>query len=495
MSKAFSGGIRIKKRQITEELQSEVSFSSVEYTLSTRATLTVGEGQTVSRGAVLCHSDRENAATVCGVSGRVNTISENDDGSIRVTVSAEELDSYSVAPAPVSPLDKPLKDCTSEELAEMLLEKGVRPISLGAKSPKLLTVNCGGSQTDGLSPSLLKLYPKEIVGGAKILMKLYGVRKCIFAIPDTALSSAQRVEERLPSGSSFIRIVIYKDKYPALPNLIIRATSGIEINARKRPENAGYPVVDPALCLQVYRALAEGEYIYGDYLFITDTDGAARLCAVPYGAKISEALSVPDGFVTVTGEKILASKTDSDTVMTYGMRSVVTVRDKTYPARERGDCMGCGRCDSVCPAMISPRSLYSRLVKGRSTRNQRDELLSCFECGCCSAVCPSRLPLYETILSGREIALSQPDVTEDVAEEEFADTVAEAENVPCTEAAEEISEESAEEITEETTEEAEDNSDNADEPFDIVGKSEQTDTQEAEAVDLNEIFKEDGENE
>lgn len=472
MAKTFSGGIRISKRRITDELQSPEDFSSVTYTLKEGMTPAVSEGQSVSVGAVLCPCDTYTPSVICGISGRVMKVSADEGGSVTVTVTSEVLPEYDVNGNPPTPLDKPLKDCSPEELSRMLLKKGAQPIRIGAKTPKVLTVNCGGSSQNSLGVSLITLYPKQTVGGAKILMKLLGARKCIFAVPDTALSAAQSIEERLTSGSSLIKVSVYKDKYPATPQLIVRATSGVEINASVLPENAGYPVVDPRLCLQVYEALAEGKDVIGDRILITDPDGVSRVCFIPYGARLCEALAVPEGHVAVRSEGIFGSVLDKDMTMNPSVCSVSIVPDKKYPVREDGDCIGCGRCDNVCPAMISPYGIYARLIRGKTKKVRADELLSCFECGCCSAVCPSYLPLSETISQAKALPQTEElsvDVEESfdeaVPEETVGETDTEAETIEV-------------DPVEELTAEADAESDATDEP-----------------VDLNEIFKEDGENE
>lgn len=491
MIRSFGGGIRIKKRIITESIQSRADFSSVTYTVREGAALAAKEGQTVMAGALLSPCDRDNAATICGISGRVTSVSENGDGTRLITVTAEQTDSYELEPAPAVPLSKSLKDCMPEELSIKLLERGVGPIRVGAKAPQVLTVNCGGSALNSLGVSLALQYPREIVGGAKILMKLFGVRKCIFAVPDTALIAAQSIERCLQSRSPLIKVSVFKDKYPSDPHLTVRATSGVEINAYKRPENAGYPVVDPRLCLQVYKALAEGESIYGALIYVTDADGEARLVHVPYGAPLNDVLVIPEGYTAVRAEAVFGCAINGS-LMDRDVYAVATVKDNAYPAKENGDCISCGRCDGICPAAILPSRLYGQLKRGVSPRWQRDELLSCFECGCCSAVCPAALPLSETIAEGRTTAIK---AELNAPADEDNDTVTEENEAQTVTASEENEAEPEENAAEENGESFAESPD-TDVPEALESpESDGEETNGNETVDLKSIFKEEGENE
>jgi Na+-translocating ferredoxin:NAD+ oxidoreductase RnfC subunit len=236
-----------------------------------------------------------------------------------------------------------------------------------------------------------------------------------------------------------IKVALFKEKYPSIPQLTVRATANIEISAYKRPENSGYPVVNPHMCTAAYRALAEGIPLTEGFVSITDEKRVTRVATVPFGAKLNEVFPAPEGYKLVRAEKIMGKAVEDDDVMEYGVEALAIVKDVPYPVITERGCIGCRRCVNICPGRLLPYQLYNAAEKGKMSISLKNELLSCFECGCCSAVCPSCLPISELLSKARtEYILGSP--SEDIEKAEI-----EAE-----EQAEEVIEEQSEEVAEVT---------------------------------------------
>lgn len=102
----------------------------------------------------------------------------------------------------------------------------------------------------------------------------------------------------------------------------------------------------------------------------------------------------------MTGLAIL----DADnTLITPTTRAVLAFRDNK--AERLYQCIGCGRCEQVCPEGLNPMYIY-RFVQNRYFANLRNfDAHLCTGCGTCSYVCPSKLNLAGTLRQARQYAL------------------------------------------------------------------------------------------
>lgn len=92
-----------------------------------------------------------------------------------------------------------------------------------------------------------------------------------------------------------------------------------------------------------------------------------------------------------------------NTLITPTTRAVLAFResraDKLY------QCIGCGRCEQVCPEGLNPMYIY-RFMQNRYFANLRPfDAHLCTGCGTCSYVCPSKLNISGITAQARQYAL------------------------------------------------------------------------------------------
>lgn len=382
MSKTFAGGIKFHRKKLKNKDVSSAVVSKVTFVLDKDDTLEIKDGQSVKKYALITKSTSEREAVYASVSGKAQI--ENDGENTIVTINADE----STEKQSFSPLTKPINDYTVKQLREALSDMGIR-VKEATTEIKTLTVDCTSSPLNHTKDLLCRLYAEKIVGGAKVLMKIYGVDKCIFAIPSSCLEAAQSIEKCLLAKKTIIKISLVKDKYPSREHLTVCAVNGIEISPYKDLQASGYPVVSPNLCLAVFRALAEGVPYCEDYLTVNEK-GQSKVVLCPLGADVLSLVGadVPLFFA----ERPFGTSISENTLFTSQVQAVATATQKKKSVSN--ECIGCGRCVDICVGRLTPYRLYANSKK--ISEAMKNELLSCFECGCCSFVCPSRLPLYET---------------------------------------------------------------------------------------------------
>jgi Na+-translocating ferredoxin:NAD+ oxidoreductase RnfC subunit len=105
---------------------------------------------------------------------------------------------------------------------------------------------------------------------------------------------------------------------------------------------------------------------------------------------------------SMTGIAILDTER---TLVTYTTRAVLAFREDKADALY--NCIGCGRCERVCPAGLNPMYIQ-RFTKNSYYANLLPfDAHLCTGCGTCSYVCPSKLSVAATVAEAKRYAESR----------------------------------------------------------------------------------------
>lgn len=92
-----------------------------------------------------------------------------------------------------------------------------------------------------------------------------------------------------------------------------------------------------------------------------------------------------------------------NTLITPTTRAILAFRESRRDFQY--SCIGCGRCERVCPVGLNPMYIY-RFTQNSYFANLRPfDAHLCTGCGTCSYVCPSRLNIAGTIRKARQYAI------------------------------------------------------------------------------------------
>ena len=404
MAKTFSGGIKIRRFPLPFFADEAEKPSQIRLTIPADRPLAVSAGGAVKRGSLLAPACEELPALYSGLGGTVSSL-EQKDGQTVITVTAD-LSLPDAEPLPVP--SEELRHMEPDALRRLLLERGITPPSQGKRAMKCLLVDCSGDDPYCEAPAALTLrFAGDVVGGAKILMKLLSVTKCLFSVCDGHLDVANELERYLTSRR-MLRVAIVKDKFPqSLPHLLVSSHFGVEINCRTPLDNTGYAVVSPRLCKEVFDALAKGVPPTDAVLTLAEAKvrkGSAQVVTVPVGTAFKEVPSLvgrtlSDEERTATGGGFRSRPVSGGETVTPLTESVILLPPPKKKESKPAACNGCGRCDAACPLHLLPSRLYFAVKRGQKKIASRFGAEECIGCGVCSLVCPAALPLTEEILS------------------------------------------------------------------------------------------------
>lgn len=282
------------------------------------------------------------------------------------------------------------------------------------KGTSRLVINCMEClPTNSVSYRTVYEMPSEVIGGAKILLSLLGIRTGVFAIEKSKKKLASVIEKQSYDKEMFI-ISLMPSVYPMDYDRCISREIFYSTDKNK------VLTVTPALCLQVYDAFVYGIPYVGHTISVTRGSSTDNLY-VPSGSMLEEIEEYVSFYGKGSADK--ADKTDK-----YGylqlmaivnsfvsgesvsadegyvrpeMNSLVYYYHSDKDTKVKNSCIECGECIKVCPMEINPVFLYDSIRKRNKNKVKLYGIDRCLLCGCCSYVCPVGVAHIEAFKSAK----------------------------------------------------------------------------------------------
>ena len=324
------------------------------------------------------------------------------------------------------PAVKPLDEMSKAEILAAIGEAGVvgmggagfpTKVKLSPKEPdkiEYIIANCAECE-----PYITADYrrmlenPEELVGGMKIILKLFDNAKGIFGVEDNKPDCIEKLKE-LTKDEPRMEVLALKTKYPqGGERQLIYATTGRAINSAMLPADAGCVVDNVETIINVYRAVAEGKPSMERVVTVSgDAINEPGNFKVLFGTNQAELVEAAGGFKEepekmISGGPMMGfSMFTLDVPVTKTSSSILCFTKDEVAKYEPSACINCGRCVDACPSRLIPSRLADLAERHNEEGFTKMEGLECMECGSCSYVCPAKRPLKQSIGSMRKIALA-----------------------------------------------------------------------------------------
>ena len=383
-------------------------------------------GERVLRGQKIAEAGGFVSAPIyASVSGTVKAIEPqmNPTGATVNSIVVENDGEYEEVEYPAV---KPLDEMSKEEILNAIGEAGVvgmggagfpTKVKLSPKEPEKIEyviANCAECE-----PYITADYrrmlenPEKLVGGMKVVLKLFDNAKGIFGVEDNKPDCIAKLKE-LTKDEPRMEVLALKTKYPqGGERQLIYATTGRAINSAMLPADAGCVVDNVETMINIYQAVAEGKPSMERVVTVSgDAINEPGNFKVPFGTNQAELVEAAGGF-KVDPEKMISggpmmgfAMFTLDVPVTKTSSSILCFTKDEVAKFEPTACINCGRCVEACPSRLIPSRLADYAEHHNEEAFTKREGLECMECGSCSFVCPAKRPLKQAIGSMRKIAMA-----------------------------------------------------------------------------------------
>lgn len=431
----FVGGIHpydgkdlSKDKPIQDVLPGDVLVYPLSQHIGAPAKAIVAKGDRVLVGQKIAESGGFVSAPIhASVSGTVKTIEPRRvaTGDMVMSIIIENDGQYEEAE--LGPPRADLDQMSREEIVEAVKEAGIvgmggagfpTHVKLSPREPEkidYIIANCAECE-----PYLTSDYrrmleePEKLVGGLKVMLKLFPNAQGILAVEDNKPDCIARLRQ-LTEEEGKISVKALKTKYPqGGERQLIYAVTDRRINSTMLPADVGCVVNNVDTVTAIYRAVIEGRPLMERIVTVTgDAVANPANFRVRIGTSYDRILEAAGGFrekpekIICGGPMMGFAMFGLDVPSTKTATALLALTKDEVSAMEPGPCINCGRCVEVCPGRVIPSRLadYAEHFDEKAFVDHHG--MECCECGCCSYVCPAKRPLTQQIKSMRKMQLAK----------------------------------------------------------------------------------------
>lgn len=392
------------------------------------ATPIVAKGDKVLVGQKIGEASGFISANICSsVSGTVKAVEPRMvlNGSQVMCVVIENDGEYTGIPGLGQ--DRDYTKLSNDEIREIVKEAGVvgmggagfpTNVKLAPKDPDQIDyILVNGAECE---PYLTSDYrqmlecPEEIVGGLKVMLKLFDKAKGLICIEDNKPAAIAKMEEAVRNENR-IEVKVLKTKYPqGGERTLISAATGRKIYSAKLPADAGCIVDNISTVIAIYRAVCKQTPLITRVMTLTGEAFKTPVNVnVRLGCNHADLVQEADGYKTepvkiISGGPMMGfAMFDLNVPVTKTSSSLLAMTKDEVAEYEPTPCIRCGRCVTACPGNLVPQKMALAAMN-----NNYDEFVAlngmeCYECGSCTYACPAKRPLTQLFKQARQHVMAQ----------------------------------------------------------------------------------------
>ncbi len=315
---------------------------------------------------------------------------------------------------------KDLKLIKKDEIFKIIKEAGIVGLG-GAQFPthikydikfrKVETLIINGAECEPYLTSdysVMKNYTKEIFCGLKVIQKLLNPKKIVIGIEVENEELIEIFEEVGEKEEFELKIQLLPTIYPQGSELqLINTVTGEKVRKGELPLEKGVIVSNVSTVKAIYDAFFEGKPLIERVVTISGEEakniGNYKIkFGTPLYHVVRELGIQHKGKVILGGPMMGTEIFDSRVPVIKGTSGILFLSTEEI---ERKNCISCGYCVEACPMNLMPFEFADYYEKGKYEQMVKVNIQNCIECGACEFVCPSRVPLIESIKTGKAILL------------------------------------------------------------------------------------------
>ena len=298
---------------------------------------------------------------------------------------------------------------TKEDIIGIVREAGIvgmggatfpTHVKLNGQGVDTVIVNAGECEPFITSDDrLCREEPAKVIGGLKIVMKVFGLKEGHIGIEDNKPEAVKALNACLCKEDG-ITVDVLPAKYPqGAEKQLIYAVTGREVPSGGLPAAVGCAVFNAATVKAIYDAVYEGMplikrivTVSGDVLM--DPKNLLVPIGTPFEALIDACGYKENPYKVLSGGPMMGAAQYDLSVPTIKGVNAITVlgASNKYDVKDYR-CLRCGKCIDACPMKLIPVLMYKAMQSNDIQEMKDNNIMDCIECGSCAYTCPASVPL------------------------------------------------------------------------------------------------------
>jgi len=300
---------------------------------------------------------------------------------------------------------------TPEALMGIIREAGIVGMG-GATFPTHVKLSSGLGKVDTIivnmsecepyivaDDRLCQEYPKEMLSGLQIIMKVLGLNSAHIAMEDNKPAAAKVLRWEIDPKTGIVLDVL-PTKYPqGAEKQLIQAVTGRQVPSGGLPAAVGCAVFNAATCKAIHDAVYDGMPLIRRIVTVSgDIVMEPKNLMVPIGTSFNDLLEAvghsENPYKVLSGGPMMgAAQYDLSVSVIKGTNAVTILGGRNKYAVENSRCIRCGKCIDACPMRLMPVLMYKSTFTADVEEMKATNIMDCIECGCCAYTCPGAVPL------------------------------------------------------------------------------------------------------
>lgn len=309
-----------------------------------------------------------------------------------------------------------------DEMVEIVKNAGIVGMG-GATFPTHVKISSGLNKVDTVIVNasecepyitsdhrILLEHPEEVLGGVKLLARIFGVDRVHIAIEANKANAAEMLRLKIEEEKAPAVVDVLRTRYPqGAEKQLCQSITGRQVPPGALPASIGCAVFNIVTTMAIYRAIHEGKPVTHRVVTVSGSGvHEPKNLYCPIGTPISDLLDACGGVkqgtfkILMGGPMMGHSQYDMAAPIGKGTNAILAFADKEERTVDYPACIRCGKCISVCPMHLQPVFMYQYEEAGMLPELEAAHLLDCIECGACSYICPGRLHLVQAFRAGKQ---------------------------------------------------------------------------------------------
>lgn len=381
-------------------------------------------GDKVAVGQIIGDASDISAAPVhSSVSGTVTAVErypfDEDPRVFSITIENNGRDELA---SPI-PYDKQWEESTADELLRKIRLSGIIDCAGDPVHARLAAARGGSIEfliVNGLpdgpywgagARTLIERTEKVLLGAA-IAQKITDAKNCVVVVNRHYKAVVEAVSAGMQGErfKGFSLETLKKTRYPAHSDrLLVRAFTGVELRAESGPPQAGCVVLSAAAVAALHEAIVE---LMPSFERVVTVAGPA----INKPKNLLARVGTPSGLLLescganrsrlkklVSGSPFSGSALQDVSTPVTKTTGALLGLDSSFAGTGDYQCIGCRRCQNVCPMRLAPWRFALQAHSGAVRQSLEWSIEECIECGCCAYVCPSRINLVHYIKHAKKM--------------------------------------------------------------------------------------------